>query len=91
MRKLLTTFCVCLLLLSCAATTFAAESEDTSVDVKAMYVENTPWSAVSPDEDGTANRRQQPPCAVAYHADCQQGYPSRCNGNWSGKEQTGKP
>ena len=54
MRKLLTTFCVCLLLLSCAATAFAAESEDTSVDVKAMYVENTPWSAVSPDEDGTA-------------------------------------
>ena len=54
MRKLLTTFCVCLLLLSCTATAFAAESEDTSVDVKAMYVENTPWSAVSPDEDGTA-------------------------------------
>lgn len=54
MRKLLTTFCVCLLLLSCTATTFAAESEDTSVDVKAMYVDSTPWSAVSPDEDGTA-------------------------------------
>ena len=54
MRKLLTTFCVCLLLLSCAATAFAAESEDTSVDVKALHVENTPWSAVSPKEDGTA-------------------------------------
>lgn len=54
MRKLLTTFCVCLLLLSCAVTAFAAESEDTSVDVKARYVESTPWSAVSPDEDGTA-------------------------------------
>lgn len=54
MRKLLTTFCVCLLLLSCAATAFAAESGDTPVDVKAMYVENTPWSAVSPEEDGTA-------------------------------------
>lgn len=54
MRKLLTTFCVCLLLLSCAVTAFAAESEAPSVDVKARYVGSTPWSAVSPEEDGTA-------------------------------------
>lgn len=54
MRKLLTTFCVCLLLFSCTVTVCAAELGETAADVKAKYVDNTPWNAVSPGEDGTA-------------------------------------
>lgn len=55
MRKLLTAFCACLLLLSCTVTAFAAEAENTTVDVKAQYVDNTPWNAVLPGDDGTAS------------------------------------
>lgn len=54
MRKVLTSFCICLLLLFCPITAFAATSENTSVDVKAQYIDNTQWDAVSPNKDGTA-------------------------------------